>query len=444
LPVVQRNEVLFSPGPNARIRLWTRTVNCHQICRDRSRLVWVGAFALLATLVHLPGCGPSSPDRLVVATSWPAGARLKLETDFERWVESHDHLGHGRVRLEWLALAPDDDPLRLAYRANPPHVILGGRTSTFALLSSMDRLSPIEQAGSAPWCAVARPGGGGSSAAAAPPAWRDPRGDQDFLGWAIGQLSAAGWRDGYARLVQAAAARERVGRSAERSLMTASQRENPGAGAGDAGKPVDGPPVIEGVAIARAAPDQELAQGFLQFLLETQGATASVNSSGARTGVPEEVSSLVADLLGSTLVDAQDELWTAARAIETLGGEREKATAWLVEPPPWPPASVAKYLGREGERAMALIETLAAEVAPEPPARAWLLRSWLAPERSIDEAVLSELTEAAGGRLCREGRFRAWLREEWTAWARQRYRRVARWAGAQGSRAPDERTSTLP
>lgn len=79
---------------------------------------------------------------------------------------------------------------------------------------------------------------------------------------------------------------------------------------------------------------------------------------------------------------------------------------------------------------MALIETLATEVATEPPARAWLLRSWLAPGRPVDESLLSELAQAAEGRLCREPRFRAWLREEWTAWARQRYRRVARWAAA--------------
>ncbi len=93
---------------------------------------------------------------------------------------------------------------------------------------------------------------------------------------------------------------------------------------------------------------------------------------------------------------------------------------------------------------MALIETLSAEVAPEPPARAWLLRSWLAPARSVDEELLFDLTQAADGRLCREVRFRAWLREEWTAWARQRYRRVTRWAHSQPSRPGDERTSTLP
>ncbi len=203
-------------------------------------------------------------------------------------------------------------------------------------------------------------------------AWADPRRDPDSLRSAIDQLSAAGWREGYGRLVQKAAVSDRIGRSTGHSFTIApSKEELPAA----------------------------------------------------------EVSSLIADLLGSTLVDSQDELWVAVRAIDHVA-DRDKAIEWLVEPPPWPPASVAKYLSREGERAMALIETLAAEVAPEAPARAWLLRSWLSPARSVDRALLSELAQAADGRLCREGRFRAWLREEWTAWARQRYRRVARWAGA--------------
>ncbi len=155
------------------------------------------------------------------------------------------------------------------------------------------------------------------------------------------------------------------------------------------------------------------------------------------------VSVLVADLLGSTMVDAQDELWTAWRALETLS-DRDKAMAWLVEPPPWPPASIAKLLDRDNEAGMALIETLAALVAPEPPARAWLERSWLSPPRVVDDKFLAELSEAAEGRLCREPRFRAWLREEWTAWARQRYRRVARWVGSQPGRAGDERVSARP
>jgi len=75
---------------------------------------------------------------------------------------------------------------------------------------------------------------------------------------------------------------------------------------------------------------------------------------------------------------------------------------------------------------MSLIQTLAAELAPEPAARAWLLRSWLAPPRTVDDKLLGELAHAEQGLLGHEPRFRAWLREEWTAWSRQRYRRVAR------------------
>ncbi len=144
-------------------------------------------------------------------------------------------------------------------------------------------------------------------------------------------------------------------------------------------------------------------------------------------------------------MDAQViELWTAWRSLEALD-DHEQALAWLTEPPPWPPASVAKYLGREGERAMSLIETLATEVAAEALARTrWLLRSWLSPARRIDGPLLAELSQAADGRLYREPRFRAWLREEWTAWARQRYRRVARYAAARGRRPANERTTSLP
>jgi hypothetical protein len=213
-------------------------------------------------------------------------------------------------------------------------------------------------------------------AATAPLVWRDPRGDRESLRWAMGQLTSSGWRDGYAGLIKTAAVRERFGR-------------------------------------------------------------ASASGGKTNLGDSDLVGSLVADLLGATLVDSQDELWTAWRALEGRS-DRERALAWLVEPPPWPPASVSRYLGREGERAMALIETLSVEVAPAAPARAWLKRSWLSPPRKVDQVFLAELSQAAGGELCREPRFRAWLREEWTAWARQRYRRVARWA--QG----DQRASTFP
>ena len=79
---------------------------------------------------------------------------------------------------------------------------------------------------------------------------------------------------------------------------------------------------------------------------------------------------------------------------------------------------------------MALTQTLAREIAPEPAVRAWLVRSWLAPSRLTDDTLLIELAGASDGRLCREPRFRDWLRAEWTAWARQRYRRVLRTASS--------------
>ena len=60
------------------------------------------------------------------------------------------------------------------------------------------------------------------------------------------------------------------------------------------------------------------------------------------------------------------------------------------------------------------------------------MRSWDSPERTIDGAWLRDLAAAPGG-LAREPRFRTWLRGEWTAWARQHYRRIAREAGKAAS-----------
>ena len=400
---------------------------------------------LSGALPGLPGCGCSSPDRLVVATTWPAARRHRLESEFQKWIEaSHDHLGHRRVRVEWVALSPGDDLVKLALRARPPQVLLGGGGSAFALLSQMDQLSPIENAGSARWCTVGQ-NEIDARADGAPrperPALSDPRVDPAALHSAMGQLSQGGWRNGYALLVRTAASGQRFKRAARATIVPIL-----GQGAGPDGDPGAAEPgasrsSVAGVAIVRSPPNQELAQGFLRFLVETEGARAAASPSPSNA--PDDPGPLIADLLGATLVDAQDELWTAWRALEGMT-DREQALAWLTEPPPWPPASVAKYLGREGERAMSLIETLATEVAPEAPARAWLLRSWLAPGRPVDELLLAELTQAAEGRLYREPRFRAWLREEWTAWARQRYRRVARFAAAQGRRAANPRTTALP
>ena len=210
------------------------------------------------------------------------------------------------------------------------------------------------------------------------PALADPRNDPVTLAWAISKLAPGRWRQGYSELVEAAARAPRIAWHGE-------------------GRPRAGD---------RAVGD---------------GARGSVSEKG--------VDALVADLLGATLVDAQDDLWTAWRTLERAGFQ-ESAHKRLTEPPPWPPASIEKYLKREGESSMSLIETLAAELAPTPSVRAWLVRSWLSPPRSVDESLLNELAQADGGRLCAEPRLRAWLRAEWTASARQRYRRITRLAAS--------------
>jgi hypothetical protein len=206
------------------------------------------------------------------------------------------------------------------------------------------------------------------------PALADPRNDPVTLAWAILQLEPGRWRTGYAKLVEAAARAPRI--------------------------------AWQGGGRPRAG-DRAADEGVLGSERE------------------EGVEALVADLLGATLVDAQDELWTAWRALERAGYP-EPARKLLTEPPPWPPASVEKYLRREGESSMSLVETLAAELAPTPSVRGWLVRSWLSPPRMVDESLLTELAQAADGRLRAEPRLRAWLRAEWTASARQRYRRVTR------------------
>ena len=263
----------------------------------------------------------------------------------------------------------------------------------------------------------------------------DPRTDTRRLAWARSQLEPGHWREGYARLVDVAGHSPRIGRHAgpnsEPTRTDVWSHDRPWVSVrgrrGDSG----------GLARARARTE-----------VRAVPARDSAGRAGPRSGTPRkrvrgrDFDSLVADLLGATLVDAQDELWAAWEALERAGSP-EPARKWLTEPPPWPPASIEKYLKREGERAMSLIETLVGELSPRPGVRAWLIRSWLDSPRIVDEVLLTEMTHAADGELVHEPRFRSWLGAEWTASARQRYRRVAKLASmAQAPRLPTERASS--
>ena len=104
-----------------------------------------------------------------------------------------------------------------------------------------------------------------------------------------------------------------------------------------------------------------------------------------------EVSDLLADLLGATLVDAQDELRAAWSVLDRQGRPGDSALEWMTEPPPWPPASVEKLQSRGGDRALAMVHDLAGQIAPDPELRFWLIQSWLRPRRLIDGSLLNEL-----------------------------------------------------
>jgi hypothetical protein len=194
------------------------------------------------------------------------------------------------------------------------------------------------------------------------------------------------------------------------------------------------PRLVEGAAIVAGGANQRLASEFVRFLAETRADRPVAESSSARSQADPQLEELVADLVGATLVDAQDELWAAWAALDRAG-DPEPALKWMTEPPPWPPASIARLLARGDSDALNLVETLAREITPDAAVRAELIRSWLAPARVIDRSALAELTHLADGRLGTEPRFRAWLRAEWTVWARQRFRRVERLALARRSSA---------
>jgi hypothetical protein len=255
----------------------------------------------------------------------------------------------------------------------------------------------------------------------------DPRSSPAILALARGRLTTDGWTSGYAELVRLAANARPIGWRSGSALAAVRRGEAELA-------PVAGPDA-PGVALIRPTPTLVEAAAIVKGCRHPETARAFLQALSPAPEQPEEVDAaaepLLADLLGATLVDAQAELRTAwARLVQE--GRLPHWEGWMVQAPPWPPASIATMVQKErarGRDPRPLVETLAEQVAPDPWARAWLLASWDRPQTPIDGALLAELARSAEGRLATEPRFRAWMRAEWTAWARQRYRRVDRQAG---------------
>lgn len=422
---------------------------------------------LLGACLSLFGCVriPGQTGSLTIATSWSETERRQLDEAFERWLVNKldpEPLGT-EIRIDWLTIERAADltrvvrPRRSRWDPRPPSpdIVLGGPLSSYQRLAKLGKLAPIESPGRPLWNEVHRsPMGWGirPKAAGTPtnagttepapaqapafgrppqPTFDDPRHHPIALAWAKGELNSESWAAGYARLVRDAGHCRAIGHQAGSALAAVERGEaeaTPTVAIDVAGRtgsvqfvPAPGAPDwVEGAGIVARPGSHRLAQMFFQFLNETNQA----ESPRANSTEDFEVDSLLADLLGATLVDAQEELWTAWANLNR-SKQPARAVMWLTQAPPWPPASIEKL---EGENSEALVQTLIEQLAPDADLRAWLSRSWLGPKRLVDGSLLNEIAHAADGRLAAEPRFRSWLRAEWTAWARQRYRRVTRTA----------------
>jgi hypothetical protein len=373
----------------------------------------VRAVALALALVVVSACDLARPAGLAIATTWPAEARVKLEAGFQAWCDkSGVAVANKAFPIAWLTLEPAHDPSRLPARKRPPDVLLGLTVPSLERLEKSGRLEPLANDGTRGWLVLKR-----TENAPVETGFDDPRRDPAILDRALEWLDDSHFASGYERLIRFAAT-GKIG-----AIPTS---------APDRGRPEEAS--VEGVAVLRSPRSRELALAFLKFLEEIQQAAHSPLAPRPADGRAYE--SLVADLVGATLVDAHDEL-TAAWVDLEKAGFPETPFRYMIEPPPWPPASISKILDRQGDTAMTMLDTLAKEVAPDPATDAWLVRSWIAPPRLINRDMLMELVNARDGMLLEEPRFRSWLRAEWTAWARQRYRRVRKLltmtAGAGGS-----------
>jgi hypothetical protein len=377
---------------------------------------------------------------LRIATCWTRAERQEIEHEYRSQIAES-----GPIRLIWVEMPVETPLARMGLRLPPVDVVLGGPVTEYARLAQAGMLVRLRQDGSAFWRVARRSVVEPSEVPAEMadrPALDDPRVSPATLSWADGLLRSGSWNNGYASLVRLfghAAARpgwtcgsnlpaSQHGRGWTLAAGRSRRGSPPGLPAGFGGVVYE-----EGAAILLGTRHLATAQGFLAFLasrpLITEGASASATEPDA--------TELLADLLGATLIDAQDELLAAYELLETCGPDiQERALHWLTEPPAWPPASIEKLQTRGSDSALAMMQDLAGQIAPDSELRFWLVQSWLRPRRTFDQSVLSELSRAVQGRLSREPRFRAWLRGEWTAWARQRYRRVARLVAPSGAPPP--------
>jgi hypothetical protein len=418
--------------------------------RDALRLLLAPAVALAGPV----GCGAPGWSDLLVGTTLDADACARLASRFAAALNDPDR---PPPRIGWVRVDPDGGAAleRLVASGRPLDAIAGGDAPLFDRLARAGRLAPapwrvlravrvglavrpdvlqdhaltLDAAAPAPalFAALSRPEMAGLVAL------DDPRRDPATLGLFAARLAAGpDFAAAYADLVRLAARCAPAGARPGAALARLARGELAAAPALAGTPPVvefhglaTGP--VEGVAALAAAPHPDLARRFV----------AAVAPEGPPPGGASVPGDLLATLLGAALVDAQPELVAAASALDALPDPARAAAleAFLVEAPPWPPASVQRLAAR-GRRD--LVEALAAQVAPDLERRYWLLQDWEAapPAARIDGDRLANLAGAVDGTLLAEPRLRAWLEAEWRTWTGQRGRRVARQARVEANAPP--------
>lgn len=261
----------------------------------------------------------------------------------------------------------------------------------------------------------------------------DPRVDAATAAWTVAMSKAAPWHTAFATLVKIAANARRIiphaglafaGGASGRCALAFRDCVS-----GDENLEFAELPNIdrrEGIALVQGGSNIDLAREWLAAATKLGRVSDVVLAGEFRESATAR--RLLLDLLGAAIVDAHSELRAARLALEEKQWPEPLARA-LIQPPTWPPVSVrvlGERLALRGESPVAYLGTLAAQLASDHESEAWLLESWQRDVRPIDSAALREIARVSGGRLALNPRFRTWLRGEWAATARQRFRRVAR------------------
>ena len=288
---------------------------------SRDRTTDRAVLAAVVCLSFLVACSRAEPAPLVVATTWPTAVLAEVEAAYRR--------GTGDASpIAWVPLVPGERVEVVLGRRGGVDVLLGGSIWEFVRLADLGKLTRFDASDHAPWRLIRRPRPveptpGFEPLAVAAKEYVDPRDDPATLAIARSILVGEGWTKGYETLVRRGSlARVASGRmGGETSAL---------------GPSVD---VLEGLASLSTSNQASRSRRFVRWMAET----AVVEAPRLDAIEAARADGLLADLLGSALVDAHDELRDAEAAIERFH-RPSKAEAAIGESPPWPPASVARLM----------------------------------------------------------------------------------------------------